>query len=49
VPWAVFRQAEAGGNKDQVFSRSFAQGAWTTRGAGTVGGSASASPAFSAR
>ncbi len=38
VPWAVFRQQEAAGCKDQVFSRSFAGGAWTTRGAGTVGG-----------
>jgi hypothetical protein len=47
VPWAIFRQTEAGGNKDQVFSRSFAQGAWTTRGSGTVGGSSSASPVFS--
>ena len=46
VPWAIFRQTEASGNKDQVFSRSFAGGAWTTRGNGTVGGS-SASPTFS--
>jgi hypothetical protein len=44
VPWAVFRQTEAGGNKDQVFSRSFAGGAWTTRGNGTVGGSSSGAP-----
>jgi hypothetical protein len=44
VPWAVFRQATTG--KDQIFSRSFAGGAWTTRGAGTVGGG-SVSPAFS--
>ena len=36
-----------GGAPDQVFSRSFAAGAWTTRGAGTVGGSSSASPTFS--
>ena len=43
VPWAVFRQQEATG-KDQVFSRSFANGAWTTRGTGTVGGRSSASP-----
>jgi hypothetical protein len=47
VPWAIFRQSEAGGAHDQVFSRSFAQGAWTTRGSGTVGGSSSASPTFS--
>ena len=46
VPWAVFRQQEAGGAHDQIFSRSFAGGAWTTRGAGTVGGSSSASPTF---
>ena len=46
VPWAIFRQQETGGAKDQVFSRSFAAGAWTTRGAGTVGGRSSASPAF---
>jgi hypothetical protein len=47
VPWAIFRQEEAGGAADQVFSRSFAAGAWTTRGSGTVGGSSSASPTFS--
>jgi hypothetical protein len=46
VPWAIFRQQEAGAAKNQVFSRSFAAGAWTTRGAGTVGGSSSASPTF---
>jgi hypothetical protein len=46
VPWAIFRQTEAGGAKDQVFSRSFAGGAWTTRGSGTVGGG-SISPPFS--
>ncbi|MDQ6806694.1 MAG: hypothetical protein M3065_17410 [Actinomycetota bacterium] len=34
MPWAIFRQLEAGGAKDQVFSRSFAQGVWTTRGGG---------------
>ena len=34
VPWAVFRQTEAGGAHDQIFSRSFAGGAWTTRGSG---------------
>jgi hypothetical protein len=47
VPWAIFRQGEAGGAHDQVFSRSCAAGAWTTRGAGTVGGRSSASPTFS--
>jgi hypothetical protein len=46
VPWAIFRQQEANGAKDQVFSRSFAAGAWTTRGAGTVGGRSSAAPTF---
>ena len=46
VPWADFRQTEASGRKDQIFSRSFAAGAWTTRGNGTVGGSSSASPTF---
>lgn len=45
VPWAIFRQQTTG--KDQVFSRSFANGAWTTRGAGTVGGRSSAAPTFS--
>ena len=45
VPWAVFRQTE-GLLHDQVFSRSFAAGVWTTRGAGTVGGRSSASPLF---
>jgi hypothetical protein len=44
VPWAIFRQQEASGAKDQVFSRSFAAGAWTTRGVGTVGGRSSGSP-----
>jgi hypothetical protein len=47
VPWAIFRQQESGGAHDQVFSRSFAAGAWTTRGVGTVGGRSSAAPAFS--
>jgi hypothetical protein len=47
VPWAVLRQSEAAGAKDQIFSRSFAGGAWTTRGVGTVGGSSSAAPDFS--
>jgi hypothetical protein len=46
VPWAVFRQQESGGAADQVFSRSFAGGAWTTRGVGTVGGTSSATPTF---
>ena len=48
VPWAVFRQT--GGRRapsDQVFARSFAGGAWTTRGSGTVGGRSSAAPQFS--
>ena len=46
VPWAIFRQQEASGSADQVFSRSFANGAWTTRGNGTVGGRSSANPTF---
>jgi hypothetical protein len=46
VPWAIFRQQEAPGSRDQVFSRSFAGGVWTTRGAGTVGGRSSAAPQF---
>jgi hypothetical protein len=49
VPWSVFRQQETNGTPpphDQIFSRSFAAGAWTTRGAGTVGGISSASPKF---
>jgi hypothetical protein len=46
VPWAVFRQQESGGSNDQIFARSFAKGAWTTRGNGTVGGRSSASPQF---
>ena len=45
VPWAVFRQQTTG--HDQVFARSFAGGAWTTRGNGTVGGRSSANPTFS--
>ena len=44
VPWAVFRQKEAGGSNDQIFSRSFAGGAWTTRGVGTVGGGSTTAP-----
>jgi hypothetical protein len=50
VPWSVFRQQENGGADapaaDQIFSRSFANGAWTTRGNGTVGGRSSAAPTF---
>ncbi|MGZ6950324.1 MAG: hypothetical protein ACXVJY_19820, partial [Ilumatobacteraceae bacterium] len=46
VPWAIFRAHEASGAKDQVFSRSFASGMWTTRGNGTVGGRSSGSPTF---
>ena len=51
VPWAVFRQRETNGSPpphDQIFSRSFANGVWTTRGIGTVGGRSSASPEFRA-
>jgi hypothetical protein len=51
VPWAIFRQRETNGSSppaDQVFSRSFAGGAWTTRGIGTVGGRSSASSQFRA-
>jgi hypothetical protein len=51
VPWAIFRQRETNASpppNDQVFSRSFAAGAWTTRGIGTVGGRSSASPQFRA-
>jgi hypothetical protein len=44
VPWTVFRQQTTGA--DQIFSRSFANGAFTTRGSGTVGGRSSASPTF---
>jgi hypothetical protein len=45
VPWAAFQQTS--GTKDQIFSRSFAGGAWTTRGAGTVGGRSSVSSTIS--
>lgn len=38
VPWAIFRQQEGGAAHDQIFVRSFAGGAWTTRGSGTVNG-----------
>src|SRR5262249_22483392 len=50
VPWAIFRQQETNGSSppaDQIFARSFANGAWLTRGNGTVGGRSSASPMFS--
>jgi hypothetical protein len=43
VPWAIFRQTTASGGADQVFVRSFASGAWTTRGNGTVGGDSNVS------
>src|SRR5690242_17556986 len=43
VPWAIFRQQEPAPNHDQVFVRSFAGGAWTTRGIGTVGGQSTTS------
>jgi hypothetical protein len=46
VPWSIFRQQETSPAKDQIFSRSFAGGVWTTRGNGTVGGG-SISPPFS--
>jgi hypothetical protein len=49
VPWAVFRQQETNASPpphDQIFSRSFAGGAWTTRGNGTVGGRSSGNPNF---
>jgi hypothetical protein len=46
VPWAIFNQEEEL-LEDQIFVRSFAGGAWTTRGIGTVGGRSSAGPFFS--
>ncbi len=46
VPWAIFRQTETAGAHDQIFSRSFANGVWKTRGNGTVGGRSSAAPTF---
>jgi hypothetical protein len=46
VPWAIFRQREPAGGHEQIFVRSFAGGAWTTRGNGTVGGSSSAGGTF---
>jgi hypothetical protein len=45
VPWAIFQQQENAAS-DQVFVRSFANGVWTTRGAGTVGGASDASTSF---
>ncbi len=45
VPWAIFWQATSGA--DQIFVRSFAGGAWTTRGNGTVSGRSSESSQFS--
>ena len=44
APWAIFRQATQ--TADEVFVRSFAGGAWTTRGDGTAGGASSAAPTF---
>jgi hypothetical protein len=46
VPWAIFRQQEPPSAHDQIFVRSFAGGAWTTRGSGTVGGQSSSGPTF---
>jgi hypothetical protein len=49
VPWALLRQRETNAGlipRDQIFARSFAKGAWTTRGSGTVGGRSSAAPKF---
>jgi hypothetical protein len=43
VPWAIFRHHEES-PADQIFVRSFAGGAWTTRGSGTVGGRSSGPP-----
>lgn len=51
VPWAIFQQRETNGSSppaDQIFVRSFANGAWTTRGTGTVGGRSSASSKYRA-
>ena len=44
VPWSIFRQLTSG--HDQIFSRSFAGGAWTTRGSGTVGGRSDTTRSF---
>ncbi len=49
VPWAIFRQQETNGApplNDQIFVRSFANGNWSTRGAGTVGGRSSTTSQF---
>src|ERR1700722_2334020 len=46
VPWAIFRQQTAAGGRDQTFVRSFAEGEWSTRGSGTVGGGRGARPVF---
>jgi hypothetical protein len=43
-PWAIFEAETL--SRSQVFVRSYAGGAWKTRGAGTVGGKSSVSPAF---
>ena len=48
VPWAIFQQRETSLAKpDQVFVRSFAGGAWKTRGSGTLGGASSGGTGFS--
>jgi hypothetical protein len=48
VPWAIFEQSrDTESQQNQIFVRSFASGAWTTRGVGTAGGASSASPLFS--
>ncbi len=45
VPWAIFpSRGPRRAALDQIFLRSFAGGAWTTRGIGTVGGRSSAAP-----
>jgi hypothetical protein len=47
VPWAIFQQTQTtAGGHDQIFVRSFAAGAWSTRGIGTVGGRSSTFPTF---
>ncbi|TMK99054.1 MAG: hypothetical protein E6G34_06020 [Actinobacteria bacterium] len=49
VPWAIFQQEETEPpSTDQIFVRSFAEGKWTTRGNGTVGGLFDESPKFPA-
>ena len=47
VPWAIFRQQNSLAGQDQIFVRSFGNGAWVTQGNGTVGGLSSASPLLS--